>query len=300
MRVNRDGALLTLVGDLVAAINLDPVEKKPLYHFLPGTKTLSFGTPGCNMECAFCQNASLSQPPRSGAPVRGERVAPAALVEEAVGLGAPSLSYTYSEPTIFFELVEETARLAHERGLKNILVSNGFMSPDCLDALKDLVDAANIDLKSFRNSFYETICGARLKPVLDNLKRMKEFGWWVEVTTLVIPGKNDSDEELTDIARFIRDELGADTPWHLSRFHADHRMLDVPATPPERLEQAHRIGVEAGLEYVYLGNLRGGPYDHTYCPHCAATLIERDGFRVVRKSGPICPSCGERLAGRGL
>jgi pyruvate formate lyase activating enzyme len=302
VRQCQDGELFTLVHDRVAAVNLDPVEKKPLYHFLPGTTTLSFGTMGCNLACAFCQNYSLSQPPRQGQAIAGEPVSPAGLVQAARQNGAASISYTYSEPTVFFELMAETAELAHAAGLKNILVSNGFQSPQCLTALAGLIDAANIDLKAMSPEFYERICGASLSPVLANLARMRRLGWWLEVTTLLIPGLNDDPAELRRLADFLVDKLGADTPWHISRFHPDYAMRDRPATPLASLERAYAIGREAGLRFVYVGNVPGGEHNGTACPKCDELLLDRTGFAVnaARTVGGACPHCGEKLPGVGL
>ncbi len=297
------GALKTLVYAYPAAQNLDPVEKKPLYHFLPDTRTFSFGTMGCNLSCRFCQNASLSQPPRLGHPVAGNRAEPADLVSAAEQSGCRSISYTYSEPTVFFELVEDTARLARARGLRNILVTNGFMSPECLDtcgpADTGLIQAANVDLKAFTEGFYQDICGAKLAPVLRNMKRMRQLGWWLEVTTLLIPGLNDSPRELADMAGFIAGELGADTPWHLSRFHPDYKMLDRPSTPQATLLGAREAGQAAGLRYVYIGNMLGPGYGDTHCPGCGVAVLEREGFHITGASlkQGHCPSCGEAVAG---
>lgn len=302
VRQCEDGALFTLVYDRVAAINIDPIEKKPLYHFLPGSSTLSFGTMGCNLSCAFCQNYSLSQPPRQGQPVAGERATPAELVQAALRSGSASISYTYSEPTVFFELMRDTAELAKATGLKNCIVSNGFQSPQCLRALGPLIDAANIDLKAMNPAFYERICGARLAPVLANLVRMRHLGWWLEVTTLLIPDGNDDPGELRRLADFLVKELGPHTPWHLSRFHPDYAMRDRPATPLASLERAYAIGREAGLEFVYVGNVPGNAHNGTACPGCGEALIERTGFSVnaVRTVDGRCPQCGAVLPGSGL
>jgi len=303
VRHNEGGTLQTLVYALPAAQNVDPIEKKPLYHFLPGTRTFSFGTMGCNLSCSFCQNASLSQPPRLGQPVRGNHAEPADLVAAALQIGARSISYTYSEPTIFFELVEDTARLARAKGLRNILVTNGFMSPDCLSALGSaetgLIQAANVDLKGFTEGFYKDHCGARLAPVLANLKRMRELGWWLEVTTLLIPGLNDSPQELAALAQFLAKELGPDTPWHLSRFHPDYKMLDRPATPQAALLAAREAGRAAGLRHVYIGNTQGLGFGDTLCPSCAAVVLSRTGFQVNAGEWAegVCPSCGTAIAG---
>lgn len=306
VRENRDGELVTLVYGLPAAINADPVEKKPLYHFLPGTRTFSLGTMGCNLSCSFCQNAGLSQPPRLGREIRGHRLGPQALVDTALESGCKSMAYTYSEPTIFFELVEDTARLALAKGLKNILVTNGFMSPDCLEALgpagTGCIQAANVDIKAFTETFYKEQCGARLAPVLENLKHMRALGWWIETTTLIIPGLNDSPEELAELARFIAKELGPDTPWHLSRFHPDHQMLDRPVTPTPTLLAARDAGRAAGLKFVYIGNATGLGFGDTLCPACGKLALGREGFFVdAGPGGPlpggVCPSCGAAIPG---
>jgi pyruvate formate lyase activating enzyme len=294
VRENHEGTLVSLSYDKVAALNLDPVEKKPLFHFLPGTTTLSLGTPGCNLACTFCQNSSLAQPPRQGLPVQGESMPPKDIIRAAHASGAASIAYTYSEPTIFFELMVETAALALDAGLANIMVSNGFQSPQCLDELGGLIQAANIDLKSFSDDFYRDICSARLEPVLKNLVHMKRLGWHLEVTTLVIPDLNDSDRELTDIARFLRTELGADTPWHVSRFHPCHHMLDHPPTPLDTLKRAYDIGRAEGLQYVFVGNVPGSGLENTVCPGCGLTVVERSGFSILRdrlRKG-LCPDCG--------
>lgn len=299
VRANQGGALFTLVADRVAAVNADPVEKKPLYHFQPGSRTFSFATMGCNLACSFCQNYSLSQPPRTTGRVGGERTSPEALVEAALRGGCRSISYTYSEPTVFFELMQATAGLAKEQGLANIMVSNGFQSPECLEELGPLINAANIDLKGFTEAFYQERCGARLAPVLENLKRMAGLGWWVEITTLVIPGLNDSDRELADIAGFIAGELGPHVPWHVSRFHPDFELLDRGPTPVSTLERALAAGGRAGLLYVYVGNVRGHEGEHTRCPACREVVIERMGFTVTGRSlrQGRCTHCGAAVRG---
>lgn len=294
VRENRDGELFTLVHDAVAALNLDPVEKKPLFHFLPGTTALSLGTPGCNLACAFCQNASLSQTPRESGRIEGERIPPQDLVRTALLQKAASMAYTYSEPTIFFELMRETAELAQKEGLQNIIVSNGFHSPACLDALDGLIQAANIDIKAFTEHFYRDVCSARLAPVLKNLSHIRRLGWHLEVTTLVIPELNDSDQELTDIARFVVRELGADVPWHVSRFHGCYRMADHPSTPLDTLKRAYDIGRAEGLHYVFVGNVPGSDLENTICPGCGQVVIERAGFTIrrTRLTDGCCNSCG--------
>jgi pyruvate formate lyase activating enzyme len=300
VRTNRGGALYTEVYDKVAALNLDPIEKKPLFHFLPGTMTLSFATQGCNLKCSFCQNHSLSQ--AEPGKIRGREATPEQLVQAALNNRAKSISYTYSEPTIFFELMQDTARLARRNGLLNVMVSNGFQSEECLDELSELIDAANIDLKAYTGEFYKEQCGAKLEPVKKNLKRMVEMNWWLEVTTLVIPGLNDGAEELDRIAEFISGELGSGVPWHVSRFHPDYTMLDRPATPVSALERALEAGKRAGLHYVYAGNVPGHGGEHTICPDCGAQVISRRGFTISGSNleEGKCASCGREIAGFGL
>lgn len=310
VRRNDGGTLNTLVDDRVAALHVDPVEKKPLFHYLPGTATFSLGTVGCNLTCSFCQNWSLSAAFRAapetspaGGPgqstIPGQTVTPQLIVDEALRCGVASIAFTYSEPTVFFELMVSTADLALAAGLGTIMVSNGYQSTRCLDALRQRIRAVNIDLKSFREPFYRDVCGARLRPVLDNLRRMVGFGWWVEITTLVIPGLNDSDAELADIARFIHDDLGAHVPWHISRFHPAHRLTDRPVTPAETLERAWHIGREAGLHFVYLGNVPGHVSESTLCPVCGALFAERLGFRTRLPDHPACQRCGTMIPGVG-
>lgn len=279
VRENRDGTLFALNYGKIAALNLDPVEKKPLYHFQPGSRTFSFATAGCNFGCTFCQNWSLSQKPRTDGTIDGRDATPEQLVNEALRLKAASISYTYSEPTVFFELIQDTARLAHEKGLKNIMVSNGFMSRECLDELAPHIDAINIDLKAFTEEFYADLTGAHLKPIMDNLLYIKHtLKWWLEVTTLLIPGKNDAPEELDQLTNFLATEVGTDTPWHISRFHPDYRMTDADVTQRTELEAAYKTGKSKGLKYVYIGNMPGANQQHTICPGCGQRIIDRTGF----------------------
>ncbi len=297
VRVNQGGVLYTVVDDQVAALNLDPVEKKPLYHFLPGSLTYSLGTQGCNMRCRFCQNHDLAHGIKQNHIVRGHRTNPATLVEGAQASGAASISYTYSEPTIFFELMLPTARLAADQGLKNIMVSNGYQSRHCLKALADVIHGVNFDLKAFSNSFYERLCGARLSPVLDTLREAVGMGWWVEITTLLIPGENDSPDELQQLTEFIVKDLGKHVPWHISRYHPAYQLKNPP-TPLETLERAARIGKEAGLEYVYVGNIHSPQWSDTHCPACGTTIIARQGYHIqMLGRGLACPACGVKAAG---
>ncbi|MHB1317966.1 MAG: AmmeMemoRadiSam system radical SAM enzyme [Anaerolineae bacterium] len=307
VRENRAGVLYTLVyGELVAQA-VDPIEKKPLFHFHPGSRALSIATAGCNLSCTFCQNADISQGLKDGLALRGRRTAPEQVVEAAVRERCASIAYTYTEPTIFFEFAYDTGRLAHERGLADVWVSNGFMTPEMLDTVTSpdappLIDAANIDLKAFTETYYRQQCGARLQPVLDNLVQMKQRGVWLEVTTLIIPGLNDAEDELRQIAAFIHDSLSPDTPWHVSRFHPTYRLLDRPSTPVSTLLRAREIGLEAGLQYVYTGNIPGQGGEDTLCPACGATVITRSGFSVHanRAAGGRCARCGGTIAGVGL
>ncbi len=297
VRINKQGTLYTLVADTVAALHIDPIEKKPLYHFLPGTTTLSLGTPGCNLRCVFCQNHQLSQHTAKQHGTHGTVVSARALVQHALATKSRSISYTYSEPTIFSELVLETAALGTEYGLKNILVSNGFQSPQCLAAHKNVIHAANFDLKSFSDGFYHSMCGARLKPVLHTLKTARKFGWWIEITTLIIPGYNDSKQELDAIARFIASDLGVEVPWHVSRFHPQYQLSHIPPTPASTIERALESGKEAGLLFVYPGNIPGHKAENTYCPRCSESFIPRTGFTSTYNGSGLCTHCAARIPG---
>ena len=298
VRENRGGVLFSLVYDKVISQNIDPIEKKPLFHFLPGSLSYSIATPGCNFRCLHCQNADISQLPRDhGGSIVGESVLPQSMVGRARSRGCASISYTYTEPTIFFELAYDTAGLAAEVGLKNVFVTNGYITPEALETIRPVLHAANVDLKGFREEFYKKVCGARLQPVLDAIRLYKKLGIWIEITTLVIPGHNDSEEELRDIAQFIR-SVGEDVPWHVSRFHPTYKLIDRPRTPVETLKRAREIGFEAGLRYVYEGNVPGEGED-TICWKCSKTLIRRVGFAVhenLVKAGK-CPACNAVIDG---
>lgn len=251
VRENQKGTLYSLVYGKIIAGHIDPIEKKPLYHFLPGTFSYSIATVGCNFKCLHCQNADISQSPD----IVGENRTPEEIVDDAIKNNCPSISHTYTEPTIFVEFALDCMKLAHKNGLKNIWVSNGYMTKETLDLVGPYLDAINVDLKGFTEKFYQEICGARLQPVLDNLIEIKKRGIHLEITTLIIPGKNDSEKELEGIAEFIKKELGADTPWHVSRFFPQYKMMDIPPTPVEKIHQAVSIGKKAGLQYVHAGNI---------------------------------------------
>lgn len=297
VRANYGGRLVSLAADIATAIQIDPIEKKPLYHFLPGSRVLSIGSAGCNFHCGFCQNHHIA---RVGAnsTARGRRLSPESIVRLAEENKSPSIAFTYNEPTVFVEQVYNAAGKAKARGIKTVLVSNGFMSPEFLQALGPRIDAANIDLKAFSEDFYRHYCKGRLAPVLESLRLIKKMGWHLEVTTLLIPGVNDSDQESGEIAKFIRDELGADTPWHVSAFHGAADMINHPSTPAETLERVWRLGKSAGLDFVYTGNIPGAVGESTFCPGCGAVLIERRGYRVnVKSKNGKCPGCGRQIPG---
>jgi pyruvate formate lyase activating enzyme len=301
VRENRGGTLHTLVYGRAISQNIDPIEKKPLFHFYPGSATYSIATPGCNARCRWCQNWEIAQMPREQHLILGREASSEHIVNDAQRTACRSIAYTYTEPTIFFEYAYDTARLGHTVGLANIYVTNGYMTPEMLDAFQPYLDAANVDLKAFRDETYRRYVGIRLQPVLDSLKRMKELGIWLEVTTLVIPGINDDPAELHDAAQFVSSELGPETPWHLSRFFPAYKMTDVQLTPAATLQRAHEIGLEAGLRYVYLGNAPGE--EDTFCHHCGRLLIRRAGYWIqenrVQPDG-CCPACGTPVAGIGL
>jgi pyruvate formate lyase activating enzyme len=299
VRENRGGRLVTLVGDAIVSADVDPIEKKPFFHFLPGTLAYSIATVGCNFHCLFCQNWSLSQWPRDrGWPFPGEPTAPDELVQAALDLGCASVAYTYTEPTVFLELALDTARAAAAAGLRNVFVTNGYMTPEALDLLAPVLHGANVDLKAFSDAYYRKVCGGTLAPVLDTIRGLRERGIWVEVTTLVIPGRNDSDEELQALAAWLV-SVDRDVPWHVSAFFPAYRMLDTPPTPAGTLYRAAEIGRRAGLRHVYTGNVAGGPWEDTACPDCGRWLVRRRGFRVLENgiTGGRCPVCGARIAG---
>ncbi len=298
---NIGGKLMLVVYGRPVAVHVDPVEKKPLFHFLPGGSVFSIGTFGCNFTCKFCQNWEISQV-RDFDDQRdyiGEDWPPEKIVDYCRRRSIPMIAYTYNEPIVFFEYAYDTAKLAHQYGIRNIFVSSGFETEQAIDMIEPYLDAANIDLKSFSDRFYREISGARLKPVLRNIEYMvKKTRIWVEVTTLFIPGLNDSPEEMRDIAQFLVG-ISPDLPWHVSAFYPTYLMTDRPPTPPETLLRAYEIGKEAGLHYVYVGNILSPEHEATYCPHCGAPVIKRFGYhtQVLWREPGVCPVCGHRLAG---
>jgi pyruvate formate lyase activating enzyme len=301
VRENRGGKLYSLVYGKVIAKHVDPIEKKPFFHFLPGSQSLSVATIGCNFRCLYCQNADIAQASKEGyffekKEILGEDLTPKEIVSEALSLNLPSISYTYTEPTIFIEFALETMKLARKNGLKNTWVTNGYTSTEGLKLALPYLDAANVDLKGFSEEFYNKICGARLKPVLETLKAMKKAGAWVEITTLVVPGQNNTKEHFEGIANFIAKVLGKETPWHISRFFPTYKLMDTPPTSLETLETAYNIGKKSGLKYVYLGNVAGEKREDTFCPKCGEKMIDRTGYDVLRydKDGK-CAKCGQDL-----
>jgi len=301
VRENRDGTLYSLVYGRVIAEHLDPIEKKPLFHVSPGSTSYSIATVGCNFHCRHCQNYAISQVV-PGEDIQGACRTPADIVQSTIKSGARSIAYTYTEPTIFYEFALDTARLAKERGLMNIFVSNGYISPEPLAEIAPLLAAANIDLKGFTEKFYREIVGARLSEVLDCIIHYRTLGIWLEITTLIIPGLNDSEEELGNIASFIVQHLGSETPWHVSQFYPTYRLTDRGRTPLATLRRAREIGLARGLKYVYEGNVPGEGGENTVCPSCGALVVERYGYRIVsnRLTGGNCPECGVSIAGIGM
>lgn len=323
VRYNAGGVLYTLVAERVIAHHLDPIEKKPLFHFHPGSQAYSIATAGCNLRCDFCQNWEISQWPRDELPKRletgqeneplcprlaelaekipGERISPAQIVAAACDSGARSIAYTYTEPTIFYELAYATACLAKEAGLANVFITNGYINEAPQRELAGVLDAANVDLKFFRQASYSHLSRVRLEPVLDAIGRYHALGVWLEVTTLVIPGVNDSDAELRDIAEFIA-SVSVDIPWHVSRFHGAYARGQAQPTPAQTLRRAAEIGAAAGLRYIYQGNLAGNGGENTYCHHCGMLLIERHAYQLIANAvrGGNCPACGTHLGGVGM
>lgn len=303
VRENVSGHLKTLVYDKLIATHIDPIEKKPIFHLAPGSMSYSIATVGCNFKCRFCQNSDIAQMPsdRNGL-IMGEAISPEAIVKETVKNKCKTIAYTYTEPTVYFELARDTAVLAKKDGLRNIFVTNGYMTPEAIEIASAFLDAANVDLKAFSDDFYRSYCAAKRTGVLDTLKLLKAKGVWVEVTTLVIPGLNDRREEVTDLARFIANELGPETPWHVSRFHPTYRLLDRPVTPISTLTAIREIGLKAGLYYVYTGNVPGDEGEHTFCHACKKRIIGREGYRIIdyRIQDSCCGYCGAKVFGVDL
>jgi len=298
VRENRGGTLFSLVYAKVIARHVDPIEKKPLFHFLPGSRSYSVATAGCNFRCLFCQNADISQMPADLKQIWGEDTLPETIVQDALNTRSAAIAYTYTEPTIFFEFALDTARLAVKKGLRDVFVSNGYMTEECLKEIHPDLHGANVDLKAFTDRYYKELCGAKLAPVLRTLETMVKLGIWLEVTTLLVPGQNDSEGELADLANFLV-RLDPGIPWHISRFHPTYKLTNIRATSPYSIRRARDIGYEAGLKYVYTGNLPGDSGEKTFCHQCGETLIDRYGFSVrkdIIKDGR-CPKCSADIPG---
>ena len=300
VRKNEGGVLYTLVWGRSISANTDPIEKKPLFHFLPGSSSFSIATVGCNFTCAFCQNSDISQYPRETGRITGQELLPDAVVASALQNGCRSISYTYTEPTIYLEYALDTAVLAKAKGLFNVMVTNGYTTPEVIEHdLRGAIHAANIDLKAFTESYYRKLCSARLAPVLDAIKAYHGAGIWIEITTLVIPGENDSDQELRDIANFIK-SLSPSIPWHISRYYPRYKYDSAPPTPVKTIEKAREIGLSEGLNFVYSGNVVGHEGEHTFCPNCRKKIITRSGFFIgnMAMKGSSCGHCGHTIPGR--
>ncbi len=302
VRVNRGGQLILDTYGRSSGFAMDPVEKKPLYHFLPGSKVLSFGTAGCNLACKFCQNWTMSTSREFDS--LSQEASPEEIAYAAKGLGAESIAFTYNDPIIFAEYAIDAANACREVGVRPIAVSAGYITEEPRRALFGAMSAANIDLKGFTDEFYRKITGGRLRPVLDTLEYIRSIDCWLEITTLLIPGKNDSDEEITAMSRWIVENLGSDVPHHFSAFHPSHRMMDVPPTPTETLKRARQIAAAEGEQYVYTGNIFDPAGQSTYCPACGAEVIGRDRYFIrswalnVNEDGRgHCEACGHHIPG---
>ncbi|MEI6152536.1 MAG: AmmeMemoRadiSam system radical SAM enzyme [Deltaproteobacteria bacterium] len=302
VRENRGGTLYSLVYGMPCSWHLDPIEKKPFFHFFPGSKAFSLATAGCNFKCLHCQNHEISQMPMDGKKILGQKMSPEDVVILAQQSGCKSISYTYTEPTIFYEYAFDIARLAKEHGIYNNFVTNGYIQEEPLKAIQPYLDGANIDLKGFSENFYRKVCGADLSRVLDTIRLYKKLGIWIEITTLIVPGHNDSEKELRSIAKFIKDDLGAETPWHVSAFYPTYKLLDVSRTSPITIHKARQIGMDEGLRYVYEGNIQGSDGENTYCYSCRKLIIRRYGYSITDyniKDG-ACTFCGTAIDGIGM
>ena len=298
VRANENNQIVLTTYGRSSGFCIDPIEKKPLYHFLPGSLTYSIGTVGCNLHCSYCQNWEISQVTKAarGSRLEAQGTKPEEIVKKAIELGCKSISYTYTEPTIFFEYAYDVARLAKKQGLYNNFVTNGYMTAQALETIRPYLDSANVDLKGFTEDYYSRFCHGHLEPVLESIRLMKKLGIWVEITTLIIPGQNDSEKELRGLAEFIAG-VGKEIPWHISRFHPEYKHLDSGPTPVETLKKARAIGEKAGLRYIYLGNVLEG--NDTYCYNCRSLLIRRMGFDVTENNieNNKCNKCNITIDG---
>lgn len=296
-RKNIDGKIYTLIYGTVTSEASDPIEKKPLFHFYPGSYSYSMGSVGCSFTCEHCQNWTISQADIEQ--VYGMDIMPETAVANAMQDMCKSISWTYNEPSIWIEFFRDTALLCRDKGLKTVYVTNGYASPEHMENIKGLLDAYRVDIKGFKDDFYRKVCGSRLEPVLTSTKMAKEAGMHVEIVNLIIPGMNDSAEEITALSKWVFNELGPDTPIHFTRFYPMYHMDSINATPIPVLERAHDIAVKEGMKYVYLGNVLGHKFESTWCPSCGELLIERYGFHILNYNitpGKKCPKCGENIS----
>jgi pyruvate formate lyase activating enzyme len=303
VRKNTAGVLYSLNYGRICAANPDPIEKKPLFHFQPGSRSFSIATMGCNFRCEFCQNWQISQSVYERDYIDGHFASPEQIVQWAIRDGCKSIAYTYTEPTIFMELCSDCGKLAKEHGLKNVFVSNGYMTVEALDFAAGWLDAINVDLKAFTEDYYKHMCKARLQPVKDTISYIaKNTTIWQEITTLLVPDENDSPDELKQLADFLVTSAGPDVPWHISRFYPQYKYTDSVPTPLETLERAYEIGKSAGLHYVYMGNVPGSQTENTYCYKCGKLLIERMGYQIIANKikDSKCPGCGTKIDGVDL
>jgi len=295
VRENKNGTLYSLIYGKVIANNIDPIEKKPLFHFYPGSKTYSIATPGCNFKCLHCQNYSISQN-LNNSEIYAKEILPIDIVKNAIKEECDSISYTYTEPTIFFEYAYDIAKIAYNKNLKNIFVTNGYISKESIEYISPFLNGANIDLKAMSDNFYKDICKAKLKPVLDNIKLFYDLGIWIEITSLIIPGYNDKISDIKKIADFIK-KIDPNIPWHITRFHPHFKLDNIPMTKIEILDKFVKIGKNAGLNFVYQGNIGKG--ENTYCPNCKNLIIKRDIFKIskVNMDKNRCSFCNKEILG---
>ncbi|HCN19343.1 MAG TPA: AmmeMemoRadiSam system radical SAM enzyme [Planctomycetia bacterium] len=297
VRENRGGTYYTLVHSRACALHVDPIEKKPFFHYLPGTPAVSVATAGCNVECKFCQNWQISQfRPEQ---VNSMKLTPSDIVEHAKRSHSPTIAYTYTEPVVFYEFMYDTARAARQEGITSVVVSNGYIKEEPLVELCKHLDAVKIDLKAFTEEFYKDTCSGSLKPVLETLVTLKKLGMWFEIVVLIVPTLNDSEKELKEMCTWVCEELGPDVPIHFSRFHPTYKITNLPPTPVRTLEMARRIAQEAGLNFAYVGNVPGHEGEHTYCPGCKEMVIKRVGYTIVKNTilNGKCQNCEHPIAG---
>ena len=297
MRYNDGGRMFSLVYGKVCAVHVDPVEKKPMFHFLPGSGAFSIATAGCNLHCLFCQNWEISQ--TDPEQITNQDLPPLEVVRAARKARCSSIAYTYSEPVIFYEYVEDTSLLAREEGIRNIMVTAGFINREPLRRLCKVVDGANVDLKGFTEKYYREVCFGNLKTVLDTLVTMREEGLVLEVTNLVVPTLNDDMDQINSMCRWIARNLGEDVPLHFSRFYPTYKLKKLPPTPARTLERARKTAQDAGLKYVYIGNVPGNAGEDTFCPSCGKSVIDRHGYRILSNHvvNGKCGFCGEKIYG---